>query len=421
MISKFSSKASLGLNVVLTLAISTLAILKLNRASTGSTPDVEPLDNTTPAIAQNETMQPAVLRIEEEKLPNYADISSPSERRRQIIDRLRALGVPNELLGRVARVDFEVEWDDRFQECWGDMEKMARVQLDMSLAKDAAMQAALGEEGFKQWDQNYMLWEAMNTKVDVSAAETESLYEFKKTLQKRMLDLDKARLDGTMDDADINEAVDAAYAEFNRSMRNLLGDERYAKSQQLDREFVFDNFKHEIAKANPTDAQCKELFAVEQDWNRQRMEVEYAYRNDTFSPDYLNKLRELDAARDREFERVLGADAYESLRKQQDSAYAQMKKYQNLWELDDNKIDFTYRTMKDYQRKVDDYQAQVLGMQSRGEFVEWDSVNRNLLQLATETQNVLRNQMGSESFARLQRNRVLRWATLAAAPGQPPR
>lgn len=414
-----SFKASFALNVLLAIAISTMVFRQLHRKIDGATapPDLTEVEAST----DSEPMLSDELPSEQVGLSGYSEISSPTERRRQMIDRLRALGVPNELLGRVAKVDFEVEWDHRFEGCWGDMEKMARVQLDMNLAKDAEMRAALGEEGFKSWDQDYMLWEAMNTKVDVSASETEALYGFKKTLQKRMLDLDKARLDGTMDDAEINDAVDAAYAEFNRSMRTLLGDDRYAKSQQLDEAFVFDNFKHEISRANPTEAQCKELFAVEQDWNHLRMEVEYKYRNDTFSPEYINKLRALDAARDREFERVLGREAYEDLRKNQDTAYAQMKKYQVLWGLDNGKMDFTYRTMKEYQRKVDDYQAQVLSMQSSGQPVEWDSVNRNLQQLATDTQHVLQNHMGEESFSKLQRNRVLRWATLAAAPAAVPR
>ena len=62
---------------------------------------------------------------------------------------------------------------------------MAAVQLEMDMSKDAQMRAALGEAGFKQWDQGKKLWEAMSTKVDVTPAEADALYDLKKKLDQR--------------------------------------------------------------------------------------------------------------------------------------------------------------------------------------------------------------------------------------------
>jgi hypothetical protein len=404
------------LNVVLAVVIVALILRKEDSELFGSGKLVR--EEARPGVGSNATSEGAPeAAADEPTLPRYMDAASGSERRRLIVDRLRVLGAPNEVLGRVARVDFEVQWDSRFEENWGDPIQSAAVQLEMNLSKDAEMRAALGEEDFKQWDQEYMLWEAMSTKVEVTASEADSLYSSKKKLQQRMLELDKARLEGTMDDAEINEAIDQAYAELNQHLRAVLGDERYAKSQQIDEAFMADNFRHQLAKANPTEAQFQQLFKAEMEWNLARMKVEQQFQNNTFSPEYLAKLKALDAAHDEEYQRVLGAAVFDSLRKQRDPAYSQMKKYESHWGLNDEKIDYVYSTMKQYNETVADYQVQVLELQERGQSVDAAAVNRYLQQVANEAQQALENYVGKESLEKLQGNRVLRWATLEPPPG----
>ena len=75
------------------------------------------------------------------------------------------------------------------------------------------------------------------------------------------MELEQAKAKGTMDDADINDASDKAYAEYNQQMKALLGDDRYAKSQQQDAAFVAGNLRYELAKGvNPSDSRFQELF-----------------------------------------------------------------------------------------------------------------------------------------------------------------
>jgi len=296
------------------------------------------------------------------------------------------------------------------------MDKLAAVQLEMNMSKDAEMRAALGEQGFRQWDQKYMLWEAMNTEVDVNASEAAAIYGLKKKLQQRQFQVEQARLKGTMDDAEISEAYDKAYSEYNQQLRSLLGDERFAKSQQVDYAFLSDNLRHELAKANPTDAQVDELLKAEKEWNMSRAALDQQFQNDPASPVYQAKIKALDAVHDQEYRRVLGSDAFDNLRKEQDSGFSQMKKYETLWGLDDNKIDYVYDTMKQYQKSVDDYKTQVLSLQNQGQNVDWDAVKRNLQQSASQIQQALLDRLGPDTFNRLQRNRVLRWAGIGFQP-----
>jgi hypothetical protein len=193
-------------------------------------------------------------------------------------------------------------------------------------------------------------------------------------------------------------------------MKAVLGDERYAKSQQLDDAFTSGNLRHELAKANPTEAQFEELFKLETEWNKALSDL------DRLSPDYLQKLKALNEARDQEHQRVLGADAYNNLQKQQDSTYVTMKKNETLWGLDDAKIDYAYKVMKAYEQGVKDYRSQVLALQASGESVDRDAVNRSLQQFAEQTREALQNHLGPDSFNKLQRNQVFRWVVLPPQP-----
>jgi hypothetical protein len=409
---KLRQTISVALNVVLAAVIGSLVFRNFSRAST---PFVDKAGLKKVAVPESRkvTLTETSIIVAPQKLPQYADIKSTTDRRRLIIDQLRAMGVPNDLLALVAKVDFEVEWDGRFAECKGDMDKLAAVQLAMNLNKDAEMREALGEEGFRKWDQKTMLWEAMSSPVDVTDAEASAIYGLKKKLQQREYELDQARLNGTMDDAQINAASDKAYAEYFQQMKDILGEDRYKKSQQLDDDFQAGNLRAQLAKANPTDSQFQELFKAEQQFNNTRMELDHQFEDNQTSPDYQAQLKALNDAHDQEYARVLGSNVFYNLQQQQDPNYAQMKKYETLWGLDDTKINYVYETLKNYQKSLQDYQSQLLALQSKNQTVNPDMVKSYLQQLTDKTSQTLQSYLGQESFDRLQRNRVIQFGQLS--------
>ncbi|HLX71109.1 MAG TPA: hypothetical protein VKV04_15895, partial [Verrucomicrobiae bacterium] len=244
MSSEFCHRASLVLNVVLTATVAMLAVQKLGHAFVPSDEVSSVL--ATNGVAPGKVTSETRVFTREPQLLQYAEIASASDRRRWMIDRLRAMGVPNDALALVARVDFEVQWESRFKACQGDRDKLAAVQLEMDVNKDAEMRAALGEAGFKQWDQKSMLWEAMSAEVEVTASETDAIYALKKKLQQRRLELEQASVNGTMDGAEINNEQDKAYFEYNQQLKAVLGEDRYAKSQQLDGAFAAGNLRYTL-------------------------------------------------------------------------------------------------------------------------------------------------------------------------------
>lgn len=280
---------------------------------------------------------------------------------------------------------------------------MAALQMEIDLSLDSEMRAALGEEGFKQWDYQNMLREANRGNIQLTASETDSSYVAWKKLQQRELELKQARINGEMDNADINDAHEKAVAEFDKEMKTLLGDDRYAKSQKTDEDIATANLQ-EIVKAKPGDTRFQDLLKTQEQWNEQRLALDKQFQNDPLSSAYADKIKALDAARDLEYQRVLGADAFDALKKEQDPGYTQMKKFENLWGLDDNSVESVYRTLKYYQKTAEDYQAQARQLEARGQAVDWDAMNKNLQQFAEQTQQSLQNYLGRDRFDRMQQN-----------------
>jgi hypothetical protein len=264
------------------------------------------------------------------------------------------------------------------------------------------MRAALGEEGFKRWDVKKMLWEAMSTEVTVTSSESDAIYAAKKKLEQRELELEQAKVKGSMDDAAINDAEDKAYAEYNQQLKAVLGDDRYAKSQQLDDAFAARNLRYTLTRngVNPDDSQFQALFKAEQDYSQSQIKL------DSSAPDYPAQLKALNDARDQQYRQVLGADAYDIFQKEQDPGYSRMKKYETLWGLDDSKADYVYNTMKSYEKSVQDYQAQLSALQAQGQKVDWDGAKQHLQQLTDQTGQTLQNYLGQNSFDKLQRNHL---------------
>jgi hypothetical protein len=399
-------QVSLALNAVLAVTVVVLVLNKSERAPAPSAPEV------TAGTKMNETP----VFTNEPKLAQYADIASASERRRWLVDQLRAAGVPNNVLARTVLSELEEDWQTRFEEValksHGDPETMAALHQEQERDTEAQMRAALGEEGFKLWDQGNMLREANIGKLQLTASETNAIYDLKKKLQQRQWDLAQARVNGEMDDAEINDASDKAYSEFNQQMKALLGDERYAKSQGLDDGAAAANLRQDLAKVNPSDSQFQDLLKAQQQWNEQRSGLDKQFQDDPSSAAYAAQIKALDDARDEEYRHVLGTNVFGTLQKEQDIGYSRMKKYESIWGLDDTKIDNVYGTIKYYEKSVQDYQAQARTLEAQGQSVDWDAINKNLQQFAQQTRQSLQNYLGQDSFNKMQRNGLFQFNQL---------
>ena len=207
----------------------------------------------------------------------------------------------------------------------------------------------------------------------------------------------------------MTDAHNQAYAEFNQQMKALLGEEKYAKSQQTDDGTAAANLRQDFAKANPTDSQFQQLLQTQQQWNDRRAEIDKQFQGDMTSAAYNEQIKALDAARDAQYQSVLGTNVFTALQKEQDPNYSRMKKYEAIWGLDDNSIDSIYGTLKYYDKSVSDYQSQAHALEANGQTVDWAAINKNLQQFSQQVQQSLRSYLGDDRFNRLQQNGVLQF------------
>ena len=394
-------RVSFALNIILAVSALALALHKPKSAPTASTEaEATTISNEPHSIVRSQ--------------PRFMEGASPADQRRWLIDQLRAMGVPNKILARIVQADLDANWTKHAAEltlkCHGDPDTMAELQLNIDMSMDADMRAALGEEGFKQWDHENMLREANQGKTPMTASETDAAYGLWKKMQQRELELRQAGLQGQMDQADIADAHDKAYAEFSQQMKRLLGDERYAKSQQTDPDSNAASLRQDFAKAEPTDSQFQQLLQTQQQWNEQRAALDKQFQDNQSSTAYEDQIKALDAARDTEYQRVLGTNAFTALQMEQDPGYTKMKKYETIWGLDDSSIDSIYGTMKYYQKSVADYQSQARALEAQGQTVDWNTINKNLQQFTQQTQQALQNYLGTDRFSRLQQNGVIQFS-----------
>jgi hypothetical protein len=396
MSSKFCRRASLALNVVLALAGIVLALYQRKPAPSLSVKLVEAAATAKPVFTA--------------QAPHYPEIASASDKRRWLVDQLRAMGVPNKILARVVWADLDKGWTRHATEVAleyrGDPDAMAALQLETDQSKDAEMRAALGEEGFMQWDHENMLREVSQKKIQLTPAETDQAYELWKKRQQGQLDLQQAQMDGTMDPADAADATEKAEAEYAQQMKSVLGDARYAQVQQTDDTSAAADLRQNLANVNPSDSQFQALLKAQQQWNDQRAALDKQFQNDPTSTTYADQIKTLDAARAQEYRRVLGDDAFAALQKQQDPGYTQMKKYESLWNLDDNSIDSIYAAMKYYQKTAGDYQAQARALQAGGQNVDWAGINKNLDTFAAQTEQSLAKYLGADRYNKMAQNGV---------------
>ncbi len=400
-------RVSLGLNLVL--AIVAVALF-LHRPSQAHAP--APLGHDLAATAKAQTLLDAT---------RVAADHSASAPRRSAVDRLRALGVPNRVLAQVAQADIDVNWERECEKLGrnANPERKAALQVEHEDAKLAAMLAALGEEGFRQWDRKKLLREAINGRIDVTSAEADALYDLKRQLRARQSELEKARVKGAMDDAAIEDASYKIYCEFNDRMKVLLGDERYARSQGSDDASGATNLRQELGRLDPNPDQLQSLLKAQRQWNARLSDLERQFQDNEASSTYDAAIAAVNEERDREYKRVLGAEAFESLQKRQDAGYSKMKQYQDLWGLDDGQIDYVYGTLKYYEKSVADYSAQNEARAAKGESVDWGAVTETLQEFSSQIQQSLQKRLGGERFDRLQRNRVIRLDAPSAESRRP--
>jgi hypothetical protein len=399
-------KLSVVLNVVLIGAV----ILLLARRTAGPAHSV-PIAPEHPAAVSNDS-EPFASQPNLRPVSQVTNKIAATSDWKQWIEPLRAIGVPNRVLARLVQADFDERWQKRADELQQkynrgdvDADALSALEDEHEREQEKELRSALGEDGFKEWDRENTLGSLNLRSVKLSAAETNSIYALQKDLQRRFQELEQLRRKGDVDEADFAELQSKAQSSFDERLKTLLGDDRYAATQGTD-----DNsgeLRRSLKNLNPTDAQFQAMLDVQRQWTERRGDLDRRLQeNRSMDAAYGEQIQALDQARDQEYQRVLGTNAFDAFQREQDARYLTMKRYANAWEMDEQNIDYVYRTIKYYEKNVEEYRRAAQELERKGQPVDWEAVNNNLRQFSDQTEQVIQNYLGPDRFNKIKRNQI---------------
>lgn len=329
------------------------------------------------------------------------------------LGQLRAAGVPDKVLAGLVISDFEDRWEKKNREMQrryhaGDLDAGAMEQFTdgHDAGQEEELKAALGGDGFVKWDKERTLGDLETASIALPASDADALYQLRKDLAQKQRELAQAHSGGEIDEADFDESQAATQKDYDQKLKALLGHERYAALQHPDESAKGDLVRN-LKDVNATDSQFQALLAAQKQWNDQRAKLDQQAQA---SPDASASLEEqvqaIDAARDAEYQRVLGTNGYDAFQRAQDSRYQTLQRYAAAWQLTGENIDHLYRALQYSQKTVQDYLQQARAMEAQGQAVDWPQVEANVRQFSSQTQQSLRSYLGPDRFEKLQKNSV---------------
>lgn len=371
-----------------------------------------------PAAVAPITRPPVAAADADKKPAGPAQVTFPLHTKgsgwQQWVQALREAGVPEKLIRDTITADFEDRWQKRQEELQsrferGELDDTALGELmdQHDSEQEKEMRAALGEDGFRQWDREKVLGEINLKGLTLTEAQTNTLYQLRKGLDQKMQELQLAHQKGEIDDADFNNQMRDQQAQFDQQLKTILGDGQYAALQNNNDTSVGD-VRRSLGGVPVDDKQFSALVQAQQQWNQASAKLEQQMQDAQIQgTNYDQQLAAINAARDQAYQQALGTNGYAAYQQAQDVTYQSLTKYKNAWQLSDDDVNYLYNLYHNYQESIQDYQQQAEAIEKGGQTVDWDAVKKNIADFANQNQEALRTYLGDARFNKLQSNSIL--------------
>ncbi|HXF09928.1 MAG TPA: hypothetical protein VN625_04025 [Desulfuromonadaceae bacterium] len=387
---------SMSMNVALA---AVLAVMVVHRVGYGISPN--------PAVVPATLASPVSA-----SMPSARPVPSAPDGWRSWLGSLR--GVPDNVVAGLVAADFEIRWQKQRRDLQrryarGDVDDAAlnRFMQDHDADREEELRFALGADGFQQWDKERVLADLDVDRIELSGAEADALYRLKKEFAREEHDLAEAHQNGEVDEMELDGRERDAENDYERRLKLLLGDARYASFKNPG-DAAQGEMMRALKKLNATDAQVQAMASAQEQWSRQRNELERQVRG---TPDetaaYDRQLRVINETRDAEYLRILGAEGVAQLRETEDGRYRAMQHYAAAWRLSPDDIDHVYRTLQQSETSVRDYQWRAHNLESAGQSVDWPAVDADVQRFSEQTWQNLNAYLGDARFDRLKKNSIL--------------
>lgn len=397
--------ASVVVNVVLLAALAT----RWSAVRPSSTPPPSP--TALPPASLGVPVPPVVPA---QGMPLGSMASAQAAEWPRWLPQLRAAGVSEEILAGLVIADFDTRWDQRLGYLQRQYEAGAIEQTVVAHAhnlgdaeQEQELRLALGDEGFRRWEQRNLLREFAPQQLRLTPAEGDAIYDLRRNLIVQRRGLEQANQRGEIDDADLADRLAAVETDYHARLKPLLGEERYAILNGADAEPNAD-LRRQLQNVAVSPAQLNALADVRRASDALNAEIDRQWdESPTRELGFEMRRLALEAARDREYERVLGSEKFAEFKKANDARYQSLKRFAETWRISHGELENLYATLQNYDRTVGDFRQQAFLAEQKGQPVDWPDLQRAITEFSQQLEQSIRKSLGDERFDRLKRSAVL--------------
>lgn len=393
----FGFRLSVGLNV----ALLVVAVLLVGRR--------QPAAESMPPSAMRPTAEPMKVRVGAIAQAR----GGTGHLSRAAVARFEQAGVPRTILADIVRHDFRLRWNKRIAELenrYAPKQPPKREYIALQRRHDEEqireLKELLGDDGYLAWDKEETLRKLNFEEVPMNAAESDQAYRLEKQLDDKLHELQMAMEDGDADIADMGTLQMQADQACEQSLQQLLGQKRYDQLKgytvaTIDGYMMFNELNLSGEQTNALKRAASEYQVQEAALTAQLKD------NPTDAASIAVDLQALNDAREDAFRKALGADAYESLKREHDDTYQTLSQYAGAWKLQDSEIEPVYQKIKAYENGVDLLRRAAQMRELAGQPADWKAVNAAIEQTRQQTDTALQNLLGPDRAGRVTRNGLL--------------
>lgn len=397
----FAFRLSLGANIVL---LGVAAVLLWRDRPLNAPPGGPPVQ---PPAARTE------LTLSDGAAGEVPAESSGARLNPTVLAQLERAGLSRDLVVSALLEGFHRRWDQRSAELdkkYSPKPVPEREYVELARERDAEqvreLKAALGEAGYRAWDQERTLRLVNSTGIPLSVGEADEIYRLQKEFDEEHRELQMAMEDGVADMADAGTLQAQAQAGLNRKLEQLLGRQRLEEMRGLSDPAT--EVYRRFGDLNPTPDQAKAVLAVDNTYSAREAALAAQLQASPGHPvNVASELETLNNAKEENLRRIFGADAYERMKRQNDPTYQALKRYAGAWELQEQQVQSVYEAVHAFHTRAERARTAAAMSEAAGQQVNWSEVNSAIEQARRQTETGLQTLIGDERLRRLKQNGML--------------
>lgn len=273
-------------------------------------------------------------------------------------------------------------------------------------AQDAEIRAALGEEGYREWDRMVTLRALNPSDLPLAPREADQAYRLQKEYELQHRELTRAQEDGLADPADVAALQAQAQATRDRQLEELLGKTR-AEALRGSAEATADahaRFGDEGALSGQAIAAAR----VDADFRARESALGERSRDAAVDVSTIaSEMQAIEADREQELRRIFGAAAYDEQQREKDATFRAVRQYAAAWELGEREVGAVYERLRALRSRTGSLRAAAAMREAAGQAVDWPALNTLLVAEGGRAESDLVALIGPERTKRLKQNGLL--------------